>query len=288
LEWVVTVNRTTYLIVNADDYGRTPGVSQGIREAHLRGIVSSATTMMNMPGVEAELERAVKEAPKLGLGVHLVLTSGAPLLPAEKVSSITGGGKWFPGAAEFTANLKKVDPDQAVAEWDAQIQKFLKIMGRNPDHLDSHHHSTYFSEALFGKMLDLAVKYRCPIRTLSGPSPATYSGLPEELSDSAWDYIPRLTQRFKPVMPDRFIGTFYDETANTEQLLNILESLVEGTSELMCHPGYADALLMEGSVYNKQRERELSVLTSEPVRKVIQRRGIQLITFGDLSAMGKK
>jgi predicted glycoside hydrolase/deacetylase ChbG (UPF0249 family) len=271
------------LIVNADDYGRTPGVSKGIREAHSSGIVTSTTAMMNMPGIETELRRAREETPSLGLGVHLVLTSGAPLLPPARVSSITGGSDRFPTLQEYTGNLKAVDSDQAAAEWEAQIQRFIKILGRNPDHLDSHHHASYFSEPLMEKMLILAEKYRCPIRTISGSSPASYSGLPEELKDSAWDYIPRLTRRFQPVTPDRFIGTFYDETASAVQLLQILEYLEDGTSELMCHPGYADAVLIESSVYNRQRERELSILTSERVRNVVKRRGIQLIDFGKLS-----
>ena len=73
------------LIVNADDYGRTRGVSAGIREAHLHGIVTSTTAMMNFPGVQADLARACDDCPQLGLGVHLVLTAGRPLRPAENV-----------------------------------------------------------------------------------------------------------------------------------------------------------------------------------------------------------
>jgi predicted glycoside hydrolase/deacetylase ChbG (UPF0249 family) len=73
---------TLRLIVNADDYGRTPGVSRGIREAHRRGIVTSTTCMMNMPAVVDDIALALEETPRLGLGVHLVLTSGRPLLPA--------------------------------------------------------------------------------------------------------------------------------------------------------------------------------------------------------------
>ncbi len=70
------------LIVNADDYGLTAGVSAGIREAHQSGIVTSTTAMMNLPGVVEDLRLALETCPGLGLGAHLVLTAGGPLRPA--------------------------------------------------------------------------------------------------------------------------------------------------------------------------------------------------------------
>jgi len=281
------MDNSKYLIVNADDYGRTPGVSKGIREAHKRGIITSTTVMMNMPGVEAELERALKAAPKLGLGVHLVLTSGAPVLPADRLTTLTRGRGRFPSQEEFIANLVAVDADQAAAEWEAQVQKFIQTAGRSPDHLDSHHHASFLTEKLFEQMLALAQKYDCPIRSLREESDGGFGGVSQELSDSIRKYFPQLTDRFQTTMPNRFIGSFYDETATEEQLLQILRNLGEGTSELMCHPGYADEILIAGSVYNRQRERELGILTSEPVRKAIQEYGIQLINFGDLKKMQK-
>src|SRR5512135_1195324 len=76
------------LIINADDFGRTRGISEGIIRAHKEGIVTSATAMMNMPGVANDLSKAKTEAPTLGLGVHLTFTAGRPLLPTEWVSSL--------------------------------------------------------------------------------------------------------------------------------------------------------------------------------------------------------
>jgi predicted glycoside hydrolase/deacetylase ChbG (UPF0249 family) len=271
-----------HLIVNADDYGRTPGVSKGIREAHIKGIVTSTTAMMNMPGIEAELERALSETPRLGLGVHLVLTSGSPLLPLAKVSSITAGKNHFPANHEFTAILERVDANEAAAEWETQIQKFVRLVGRNPDHLDSHHHASYLTEGLFEKMLSLAKKYQCTIRSIREGQNGAYGGVSKELSDSIDTFYPGMIRRFPTAMPEHFISSYYDETATAEQLLKILDQLGAGVSELMCHPGYADPALIEGSVYNRPRERELSILTSDSIRAAVDRRGIQLINFGDL------
>jgi predicted glycoside hydrolase/deacetylase ChbG (UPF0249 family) len=210
------------------------------------------------------------------------LTSGAPLLGSDAVSSITAGRDRFPTLDEFIENLGQVNVEQAAAEWDAQIRKFVKVTGRNPDHLDSHHHSSYFTEALFEKMLTLADLYHCPVRTLVESEPVSYNGLPEAMREGAKEYFPRLIRKFRAAVPDRFISTFYDETATSQQLLDILEHLEPGTSELMCHPGYADGILIEGSVYNRQRERELAILTSEQIREAVQMRGIDLTNFRGL------
>ena len=73
------------LIVNADDYGRSPGVSRGILRAHREGIVTSTTVMINQPDVEAQLEEALTY-PRLGIGLHLVFSAWRPLLPPMSIT----------------------------------------------------------------------------------------------------------------------------------------------------------------------------------------------------------
>ena len=75
------------LIVNADDFGRAPGVNQGILDAHTHGIVTSTTVMINYPDAPAGIERAQADAPDLGLGLHLNLTSGPPISAPEDIAS---------------------------------------------------------------------------------------------------------------------------------------------------------------------------------------------------------
>jgi len=67
------------LIVNADDFGRSPGINRGILDAHLNGIVTSTTVMINYPDAAPGLEQALLKAPDLGIGLHLNLTSGRPV-----------------------------------------------------------------------------------------------------------------------------------------------------------------------------------------------------------------
>jgi predicted glycoside hydrolase/deacetylase ChbG (UPF0249 family) len=159
---------STRLIVNADDYGRTSAVSAGIRAAHINGIVTSTTVMMNMSGIEIDLKAALHETPNLGLGVHLVLTADRPLMPAEKVSSLVNEKGQFFKEEEFLLRLKNIDIDQVKAEWMSQIEKFISIVGHSPDHLDSHHHVSYLTPELFRVMLELAQEFHCSVPIYGG------------------------------------------------------------------------------------------------------------------------
>src|SRR5690242_18920412 len=109
------------LIINSDDYGRSPDISRGIRQAHLNGVVSSTTCMMNIPTTAQDVAVAVQETPKLGMGVHLVLTMGKPILPREAVSSIVdeqgNNRKYVP----FLDNIPQLNIAEVKAEWQAQI-----------------------------------------------------------------------------------------------------------------------------------------------------------------------
>lgn len=275
---------TVRLIVNADDYGRTAEISRGIREAHTHGVVTSTTCMMNFPTTDADIATALAETPRLGLGVHLVLTSGRPLTPPAQIPSITNAEGGFLSLDKFTANLGQVDAAQAKAEWRAQIEKFVRVAGRKPTHLDSHHHSSYFSEGLFRAMLELAAEYGCAIRLATTLSPeGRMDGLPPESAAAATHYAPRLLSEFQPRTTDAFFASFYDTLATAEEFTRIIAALpASGIFEVMCHPGYADAALIAGSVYARQRETELDILTGEAVKAAIQARGIQLVSFAAL------
>ena len=274
----------TQLIVNADDYGRTTSVSAGIRHAHLQGIVTSTTTMMNMVGIEEALEKAQEECPNLGLGVHLVLTAGEPVLPDSIVPTLTGGSGHFPSADGFLNLLSQIDPDQVRSEWDAQIQKFIHLTGNKPDHLDSHHHTSYFTLSLFEIMLEFARELGCAIRPpLAEGNSEMPLDLPPEFGKQAMDFLPPLLKRYKPICPENFYSSFYDETANFNNLINILSNLPIGTSEMMCHPGFVDQELISGSSYNVKRKNELDLLANPVIISFIRDHDIHLINYSQLS-----
>jgi predicted glycoside hydrolase/deacetylase ChbG (UPF0249 family) len=263
------------LIVNSDDYGRTPEISRGIREAHLQGIVTSTTCMMNIPTTAADIALALAETPRLGLGVHLVLTMGRPLAPREAVPSLTDGDGNFLKYASFIEHLRDLTIEEVKQEWRSQIEAFIHAAGRQPTHLDSHHHSSFFSARLFRAMLELAKEYDCAIRfPFTGP-------VSSELEETH-RYAPGLIREFNLRRPGHFVVDFYDEGATLEGLLTMINNLPDGTSEIMCHAGYVDDAFSQESVYNFQREREVKILIDPAIKQAIESQNIELIRFADL------
>jgi predicted glycoside hydrolase/deacetylase ChbG (UPF0249 family) len=272
------------LIINADDYGRSPDISRGIREAHLRGIVTSSTCMMNMPSVVEDIKIAQRETPNLGLGVHLVLTAGRPLLPPAKVATLTDGNGNFLKVEALIVRALSIKPAEVLAEWRAQVQAFIAAAGQKPTHLDSHHHSSYFTPALLQNMLDLAAEYDLPVRLpIAHAKDPNIAGLPDELAEEMAEYAPRILEKLQPRSPDAFFASFYDENATQGEFVRILNSMLpNGSFEIMCHPGYVDEAFARQSGYAYQRQDELAILTDLAVRKEIEKRGIQLISFAQL------
>jgi predicted glycoside hydrolase/deacetylase ChbG (UPF0249 family) len=269
------------IIINSDDYGRTPEISRGIRESHLNGVVSSTTCMMNIPTTANDIAVAVPETPRLGLGVHLVLTMGRPILPREVVPSLVDeNGNHFKYDA-FIQNLPRLNITEVKAEWRAQIEAFIRAAGRRPDHLDSHHHSSFFTPELFRGMLELAREYNCPVRNPISNGDNPTAGMPGVAVPMA-EHAPRLMKEFNIRSTDTIFVNFYDEGATREELLDIFDRVENGTAEIMCHPGYVDEAFAKESIYNFQRERELKILTDPSIKQAIEARGIQLITFAEL------
>jgi len=278
---------TKHLIVNADDYGHTPGTCLGIRRAHLQGIVTSTSAMMNRPLAPAELTVAARTCPELGVGVHLVLTTGKPVLPADRISTLVDNEGKFLKLEEFCAGLGSMDIDQVWAEWNAQVEKFIRHFGRNPDHLDSHHHSSYFTPALFERMCRLAEQLHCAIRKPFGPDSADAADyLPEPLLEQALSNFEAFTAHSIPPTTDRFIGNFYDTGATKEHLLAILADIAADTAhetfELMCHPAAPDHQLGQISDYNDKRVEELAILQDKEILESLKEIDIELIKYSDL------
>jgi len=272
---------TIRFIVNADDYGHAPGVSAGIRKAHLDGIVSTTTTMMTQPDALPALALAHEECPRLGVGVHLVLTHGAPMLPAERVPSLITADGQFPHLADLDAAMARMDASELRDEWQAQIETFLAT-GVTLDHLDCHHHAAYRYEKSLAVLFDLAKAYDAPIRHPFAPI-SDNGAASAEIERIRAFALPLMRQHPGVRAPSRMIGSFYDTGTTVDNLLGILDSLTDAeTAELMVHPGYADDDLMTTSSYNTHRQTELDILTSDAVKAKVRERGIELVTFRGL------
>jgi predicted glycoside hydrolase/deacetylase ChbG (UPF0249 family) len=246
------------VIVNADDFGRTAGVNRGIIEAHRRGIVTSASLMVGFPAA-AEAASLAKENADLGVGLHLTLTDGVPAQTPQQVRDLVDESGRFHLRPEA---LDGAPPAQIQEEARAQLWRFRKLMGRDPTHLDSHHHA-HRSPAVLEAVLTLAWETGLPVRQGT-------AALRERL---AREGIPTT---------DGFLEDFHGEGATLETLLAIVFAIAPGTTEIMCHPGHADEELRAGSSYADERRRELDVLVHREVRQAIQAVGVKLIHFGEL------
>jgi predicted glycoside hydrolase/deacetylase ChbG (UPF0249 family) len=281
------VNRQ--LIVNADDYGRAPCVSKGILQAHREGIVTSTTVMINQPRIEAQLEEALA-CKELGIGLHLVFSAWRPVLPPAKVPGLVNEQGMFLNQHDLWAQAEEIPLDPIRAEFEAQVNRFVALAGRLPDHLDCHHF-VHLYPPFFQVYVGQAARLRLPLRVPFPPETdfrRALTTLPF-LEDFPPDLVRGMIATDSALIkarglrhPDHFIGSFFGRAAlSLESLLNLLESLPDGASELMCHPGY-DGPALATSSYRQERETELTLLTHPAVTARVRTLGIELVTFGGL------
>ena len=274
------------LIINADDYGRSPGVSRGILQAHREGIVTSTTVMINQPDVEAQLVEALA-CPGLGIGLHLVFSAWRPVLSPEAIPSLVDSNGYFLSQHDLWARAEEISPAQVGAEFHAQMEQFIRLADRLPDHVDCHHF-VHLYPPFFQVYADLAAEFRLPLRVPFPPEAdfgraiATLpylEGFPIDLVRGMVVTNSALLEARQLPHPDHFVSTFFGTEALTlDYLLHLLHTLPEGTSELMCHPGYSDAALA-GSSYRREREIELELLTDPATRACARECNIELVTF---------
>ena len=144
------------LIVNADDFGRSPGVNRGIIRAHEHGIVTSATLMVRWP--DAERAAAYARGASISLGLHL------------------DHGEWTYEDGEWRMLYEVLDaetPAAVEAELAWQLERFEGLLGRQPTHLDSHQHVHRDEPArsallAAGERLGVPVRERDPAIAYSG------------------------------------------------------------------------------------------------------------------------
>ena len=292
------------LIVNADDFGLTAGVSKGIVDAYREGIVRSTTLMANGAAFDSA-ESIIRRTPGIGIGVHLNLTTGKPVSPVRSVSSLVGRdgrfhlspGRLLRSLAAWRLNLAEVE-----TELRGQITKVLRA-GIRPTHLDGHKH-VHVMPGLSQIVIRLAQEFsiqsvRCPrefapnLTTLLRNENSSTAMLKQYLvgravAGFASSFAERLAKAGL-LYAEHFYGLSQTGFLDTRGVLEILERLPEGVSELMCHPGYLDGDLVDsGTRLLAQREIEIRALTAPAVNKLVADSGIQLVSYEQVAIYAQK
>lgn len=291
----------TRLIVNADDLGMSRGITDGIISAHRYGFLTSASLMANMDAAEYAMKR-VAEFPKLGVGVHLNICSGAPLLPPAEVRSLVDAdGRFYPPSTMSRRLCTgRVRRREIFAEFVAQI-RWMKNRGVVPTHADSHHHMHLypravlpFVRALKSEDICFARSPRCAVWHDGASSAFTDRiGGPHEgpLSRRLFMRGYRSALQFGPFrslrLPDARLAFHSRDRHNLEALCAQWKTALlnprPGAFELTCHPGFFEHCFSKTDRISAQRARELEWLTSSELRRTIESSGIQLITYRDLN-----
>jgi hypothetical protein len=247
-----------YLIINADDFGYSRAVNFGIIDSYKMGVLSSTTLMANMPGFNHAV-RLSKSNPGLGVGVHLALTCGRPLL-SENKSLVEENGD-FKNISFYESDFS-ISQDELYTEWEAQIKKVIDS-GIEPTHLDSHHHINRL-EGISDVFIELARKYHLPVRN--------NMQIPSDI---------RTTVRF-------FLGfdnlSFDRDIWKSMYKKNLIEDCLNYSSvEAMCHPGYIDNHLVNHSKLTLNRTRTVEELLDPSYEKLFKDNDIKLVTYRELA-----
>jgi predicted glycoside hydrolase/deacetylase ChbG (UPF0249 family) len=270
-------------------------VNRGIAEAHRNGIVTSASLLANGAAFAEAVELARNSG--LGVGVHLNLSDGPPIASPDAVASLLNGSGEFEGGPDgllIKIATRGLSMREVEMEWEAQICR-IRDAGVEPTHVDGHKH-VHMLPGLFEIALRLAKRHGIGAIRVSHET----SGLRAALSTGRLHAAVVLKQgvqarglkllardareqadRAGISTADYFCGIAQTGELTKEGVTRLLRSLPEGTTELMCHPGYADeALRKTATRLQGSREKEVEILTDTEIRNLVASQGIRLIDYG--------
>jgi chitin disaccharide deacetylase len=289
------------LIVNADDFGLTPGINRAIVETHTGGIVSSTTLMANALAFD-DAVTAARSLPNLSVGCHVVLVDGTPVSRPEAIDTLLAirsaePNKFYSSLSAFAARamLGGFDRDQLVVEITAQIRK-IQATGLRVTHLDTHKHAHIFPEILAAVIRAARI---CGVRAIRNPI-VPVKAMPARQFKHKRDLWKRYGQvrvlhtfsgkfqkqrnRAAMLSPDGVIGVVetgsFESAGYSSLLRQTLATLPEGTWEFVCHPGYNDADLRAiNTRLLDSRDDERRLLESQELRQFLDEQKIDVISY---------
>jgi predicted glycoside hydrolase/deacetylase ChbG (UPF0249 family) len=231
-----------FLIVNADDFGRSEAVNTGIVEAFRRGILTSVSIVAMGAAFESAVELA-REHEGLGIGIHLVLDEHEPALPPSKILSLVGSDGRFRSRGQQFMKMT-ADPrmrEDAFREWDAQIKKVL-ASGIKLEHIDGHGHCHAHPRAA-GVVVALAERYgighvRLPVEAVGWrPERTSAARFASKLMLNSFALCSKRLWDGKLEFPENFYGFSEGGHVTGSLVRRVGQAAPPGVSELMVHVG---------------------------------------------------
>jgi hopanoid biosynthesis associated protein HpnK len=282
------------LIINADDFGMSPAVNAAVLRAHLEGVLTSTSLMVNGRAFN-DAVRMAGDHPDLGVGIHVTLGRGKSTLSQAEIPRLvdpTGSLPDSPTLAGLRYFFSRGVRTQLGKEIEAQIQKFLDT-GLVPSHVDGHLH-LHVHPTILSILLPLAERYAIPAFRLPRESlkvnlklnrrkmgmKVLYTLIYRGLCAHAVKAL--FTRRIR--FPDRFFGLLASGEMDEPYLLGVVESLEAGVTEIGTHPALGSGPEQERWAPHYRYREEFNALLSPKVKDAIQSRGIRLANYHALAS----
>jgi predicted glycoside hydrolase/deacetylase ChbG (UPF0249 family) len=257
-------------------------VNRGIIETIERGVVTSASLMVNTPGCADAIRRLASldtRGARPSIGLHFNIVAGRPLAPCDTLVATRDGEFLSLGTLAVKAFARRIDEHDVERELDAQLDKARDVLaglGARLTHIDSHRHA-HCLPVVFDVVTRTA--HRLGVSHVRRPYESGTVGR----RPHAWlasRLLRVLLARRAPYDGVGFTG-FGAMASHTFEadILALLQTLPSGTTELMVHPGYDSPELAAIDPYRAPREREVRALTSPAVRARVRELGVELVPF---------
>ena len=273
------------LVVTADDFGAAREVNDAVVCAHRDGVLTAASLMVAGAAADDAVARA-RTMPRLGVGLHVVLVDGQPVLPPERVPALVGADGCFRTDMVRAAIRIFASPAaraQLSAEIEAQFAAFAAT-GLRLDHVNAHKHF-HLHPTIAGAIARIGRRHamkaiRAPIEpkavlraidgTRAGPG-----------IETVWaKLVRRRMRRAGLIVPDAVFGLSWSGAMTTTRVRGLIERLPPGLTEIYAHPATGPYV---GSASGYDYAGELAALTDSLTRDLIGQENISLGHFGDFA-----
>jgi hopanoid biosynthesis associated protein HpnK len=272
-----------YLVVAADDFGRSSPVNMAVAEAHDRGIVTASSFMAGGEAFEEAVQIALKRS-RLSAGLHITLCDGKAVLKSSQIPDLADRGGCFEAspAKAWMGFLRHAVMPQIEAEVEAQFDR-LERAGIHPTYIDGHHH-LHMHPAIFRMLCRQASRRGVGwIRIPHEPLPLVFSlhslsrGIMPFLERAVFGalsaYNLRTAAEFGISVAGSCLGLSWTERIDERSLQRLLNYADGQVNEVFVHP---DAATIQG-------RRELEAVTSADVRKRLSSSGLELVGYKELT-----